>query len=161
MAYRDSTGRLTRNPYQFLRTTKKFKGPPLPQLSEERKEELLFELEWAKKESKILSEEDLLNKYLYLYLELKSKKAVGIKEIRVTLVPQFRNWFTIEHSYSFFIKLNSNENVTRIIEAFYLEIYHKYIRVTTYKYNEYTFTSQQSQAYSRGGYGIQITDNFL
>lgn len=160
MSYRDSKGRSSKNPYQFLQSTNKYKVPLPPKISEDRIKELLFELEWAKEESKTLSEEELLNKYLAFYLELKSKKAIGIKEIRVALVPQFRSWFTLEHSSSFFIKLNSNENVTRFIEAFYLEIYRKYIHVTTYKYNEYTFTSQQSRAYHRGGYGRQFIDNF-
>lgn len=141
MAYRDSSGKVSRNPYQFLQATEKFKIKDLPKLSEERKKELLFELEWAKEEYKNSTRKEILEKYLAYYIELKKNKIIKIKSISNNMLNTtlLSDLFNNNHKIS--IVINDYEDFTKLIKEFYLEVFCNTIIINKVDYKTYILSS--------------------
>lgn len=139
MAYRDSKGRVSKNPYDFLVACKKFKTKDLPKLSEERKADLLFEMEWAKKESKILGEKALLIKYLPYFIEYHKTFIINIKNIE--FIPRISRYYGVDYDTQ--IIIDKQTNISKIIESFYLEVLNKYVSIVTINNKIFTISKNR------------------
>lgn len=139
MSYRDSKGRITKNPYQFLQSVNKYKPKPIIELSQERKDEILFEMEWAREESKTLNKVELLEKYLPYYIELHKNKVIKIKQITFLYNDfMYGLWRTrISETYSLTLIIENREDLTQVIRDFYSSILNESVNIYKYDYKTY------------------------
>lgn len=108
MSYRDSSGRLTRNPYSFLQTTKKYKVKEIKPLSEEEILYLKFELNWAEKELNLgIDLDKIIIKYFKYYQQLNypTETLINIKSIDLNYISQIYTIQLYSTNYSFKLKL--------------------------------------------------------